>query len=163
MAKNFTGQTTYGVSADDVFSKHVDEAFATKKFTALGSKDVAVTTTRNGDEVTLHVKRKVDVDVPGFARKVVQPTNTVELTEVWRPGGDGYVCEWEAETSPTPAKLHGSRTLTNDGTGCVDRTDGVAEVKIKVPLIGGKLEELLCTTSRDELEGELAWLKGQHG
>jgi hypothetical protein len=159
MAKTFSGDTTYEIAPDAAFARHVDEDFLRRKFEALGARDIHVEVTRSGDDVTLKIDRKVDADVPGFARKVVQPTNTVHLIEEWRPQGDGYACDWHAETSPAPSKLRGTRTLTPSGGGTRDATEGTVEVK--VPLIGGKLADWGAGEAGRALADELAWLEQQ--
>jgi uncharacterized protein DUF2505 len=159
MAKTFSAETTYDVTPDAAFARHTDEAFLARKFEALGARDIHVEVTRDGDAVTVKVDRKVDADVPGFAKKVIKPTNTIHLVEEWRPSGDGYHCDWHAETSPAPARLRGTRTLTPDAGGTADATDG--SIEVKVPLIGGKLGDWLSGEARSEVEQELAWIARQ--
>jgi hypothetical protein len=160
MAKTFTGSTTYpDVPVDAAFARHTDEAFLRRKFEALGARDIDVDVARDGDRVTLTIDRKVDADVPGFARKVISPANTIHLVEKWRPDGDGYICDWTADSSPAPAKLTGTRTLEPSGGGTEDATDG--KIEVKVPLIGGKLADWLSGEATKQLEAELAWLEEQ--
>ena len=160
MAKTFSGETTYDLAPDAAFARHIDEAFVQRKFEALEARDISVTVDRDGDDVTLTVDRKADADVPGFAKRVVTPTNTIHLVERWRPSGGGYACDWEATTSPAPARLKGTRTLTPAGSGGTrDATEG--SIEVKVPLIGGKLADWLSGEARSELENELAWIDSQ--
>ena len=160
MAKTFTGTTTYpDLSPDEAFARHTDEQFLRRKFEALGGRELRVEVTRDGDHVQLTIDRKVDADVPGFARKVISPSNTIHLVEQWRPDGEGYACEWTADSTPAPAKLHGTRTLTATGGGTDDTTDG--NVEVKVPLIGGKLADWLAGEARKQLDEELAWMRSQ--
>lgn len=159
MAKTFSGDTTYAIAPDAAFERHIDEDFLRRKFEAQGARDIKVDVARSGDNVTLTIDRKVEADVPGFAKKVVTPTNTVHLVEEWRPDGDGYLCEWHAETSPAPSKLRGTRTLTPSGGGTHDATEGTVEVK--VPLIGGKLADWGAGEAGRTLEDELAWISQQ--
>jgi hypothetical protein len=160
MAKTFSGDTTYpDLTPDAAFARHVDEDFLRRKFEAAGAREISVAAAREGDTVTLTISRKMDADVPGFAKKVVTPTNTITLTEEWRPDGDGYACDWHAETSPAPARLRGTRTLAPSGAGTHDASEGSIEVKI--PFIGGKLADWLTGEATRELEGELAWIADQ--
>lgn len=160
MAKTFTQTTTYpDLSPDEAFARHTDEAFLERKFTALGGRDLVVEVARDGEHVQLTIDRRVDANVPGFARKVISPSNTIHLVEQWRPEGDGFVCEWTADSSPAPAKLHGTRALTAGGGGTEDSTNG--NVEVKVPLIGGKLADWLAGEARKQLDDELAWIRSQ--
>jgi hypothetical protein len=160
MAKTFSGETTYAdVSPDAAFARHTDQAFLERKFAALGARDISVAVSRSGDDVTLTIDRKMDADVPGFAKKVIQPANTVHLVEEWRREGDGYACQWRAETSPAPSRLHGTRTLTPSGAGTRDATEGTVEVKL--PLIGGKLADWGAGEAGRAVQDELAWIEQQ--
>jgi hypothetical protein len=159
MAKSFSGETTYSVTPDAAFARHVDEDFLRRKFEAQGARDIEVEVTRSGDDVTLRIDRKADADVPGFAKRVVTPTNTIHLVEEWRPEGGGYACDWHAETSPAPARLRGTRTLMPSGGGTADATEG--SIEVKVPLIGGKLADWLSGEATRALEDELTWIAQQ--
>jgi hypothetical protein len=159
MAKTFAAEQSYDIAPDAALARHTDEDFLRRKFEALGAREIEVDVTRSGDAVTLKVDRKVDADVPGFAKKVIKPTNTIHLVEEWRPSGDGYRCDWTAQTSPAPARLHGTRSLSAAGGGTVDATEGTIEVK--VPLIGGKLADWLSGEAQREVESEYAWIAQQ--
>ena len=162
MAKTFTGSTTYpDVDVDAVYTRHTDAEFLRRKFEALGAREIVIDVAGEGDRVTLTIDRKVDADVPGFAKKVISPSNTIHLVEEWRPEGDGYICDWKAESSPAPARLSGTRTFEPSGAGTADETIGSIEVKI--PLIGGKLADWLAGEAGRELQDELAWISGQPG
>jgi hypothetical protein len=159
MAKTFSGETTYTVTPDAAFERHIDEDFLRRKFEAQGATDIAVSSSRAGERVTLKIDRKAQADIPGFAKKVISPTNTIHLVEEWRPEGDGYVCDWTAQISPAPAKLQGTRTLLPSGGGTADVTEGTIEVK--VPLIGGKLADWMTGEASRAVQDEVAWIAQQ--
>lgn len=160
MAKSFSDNATYaGLSPETVFARHTDADFLERKYAALGACDIEVDVDRDGDNVTLTIDRKVDVDVPGFAKRVLKPTNSIHLVELWRPDGDGYACDWTVKSSPAPAQLHGTRTLAPAGDGTKDSTLG--NVEVSVPLIGGKLADWLSGEASSELADELAWIAQQ--
>ena len=159
MAKTFTGETTYDITPDAAFERHIDPKFLRRKFEAMGARDIDIDVDRDGENVTLTIDRKVDADVPGFASRVIKPTNTLHLIEEWRPDGGGYTCDWVATSSPAPAKLTGTRTLAPKDAGTVDTTLG--NIDVKVPLIGGKLADWLAGEATKELQEELAWIAQQ--
>jgi hypothetical protein len=161
MAKTFSGETTYSVTPDAAFERHIDEDFLRRKFEAQGARDIEVESTRSGDRVTLKIDRRAEAEIPGFAKRVVSPTNTIHLVEEWRPEGGGYVCDWHAEISPAPARLKGTRTLLPSGGGTADITEGTIEVK--VPLIGGKLADWMSGEASKAVEDEIAWIAQQDG
>jgi len=157
MPKTFSVQADYAAAPDAVLATATDADAVTAKFTALGAHDVEVVSrTDTADGVRIEVTRKQDVDVPGFAKKVLQPTNSIRLVEDWKRTADGAAATWKAEISPARATLTGTRTLTASGTGTTERIEGTA--KASVPLIGGKLAEFVATETAKALDDEQAWI-----
>jgi uncharacterized protein YndB with AHSA1/START domain len=134
-----------------------DPTFLERKFAAAGATDISVKRedTAGGGQ-RLVIRRRVTVDLPGFATKFIQPTNTLVQTEEWAPAtADGRrVCTYTVDVQGVPSRIDGRVTLSPDGGGT--RQDVQAEVKVSIPLVGGKLEKLAVdsgtTLLRDEAE-----------
>ena len=88
-----SGSHTYAATIDAVLAMLADPAAAQAKYESMGHREVEIIdcTRANG---TLHVEssRVVDVDLPGFAKKVLSPTNTMHQNDEWHEVGDG---SWE--------------------------------------------------------------------
>ncbi len=112
------------------------------KFTAMGHRDLEVIETdRRDGHLRIVIDRVVDVEVPGFAKKVLKPTNKVRSIDVWEDRGDGtYGGTFELETQGAPIETRGRTRLQPDGE---DRTryEVTIDLKVKVPLIGGKIAD----------------------
>jgi len=83
---------TYHLNADidRVFALVTDPKFLERKFAAGGAKDVSVDHEMLADgKCRVTIRRHVTVDLPGFAKKFIQPTNAVLQTETWEPRGRG--------------------------------------------------------------------------
>lgn len=97
--------------------------------------------------------------VPSFAKKIVGESTRVIITQVWR----GQEASYEIETPGKPTHVHGTATLSENGTGSVLVYD--LEVKASVPLIGGKLEKLVVDLTKEGFDKEqavgAAWLAGE--
>jgi uncharacterized protein YndB with AHSA1/START domain len=123
------------------------------KFEAMGHRDLEVIETERSDtSLKMVIERLVDVDVPSFARKVIKPTNLLRSTDRWSDHGDGtYGGTFELETKGVPIETKGRTRLTPDGD---DRTryEVTIDVKVKVPLIGGKIADF----SKGIIEKQLA-------
>src|SRR5215210_9486417 len=111
---------------------------------------------QGADGVRIEITPKQDVEVPGFAKKVLQPTTSIRLVEDWKRTADGAAATWKAEISPARATLTGTRTLTASATGTTERIEGTA--KASVPLIGGKLADFVATETAKALDDEQAWI-----
>ncbi len=100
--------------------------------------------------------RVVEIEVPGFAAKFIQPTNTMKQTDEWGPDIGGVrEGTWKAEARGVPISLSGTMRLEPRGTGSVEFIDGT--IKANVPLVGGKLEKLVFHGVEDNIGHELAF------
>jgi uncharacterized protein YndB with AHSA1/START domain len=140
---------------DQVFALMTDPKFLERKFTAGGAKEVSVDHEELGDgRCRVTIRRHVTVDLPGFAKKFIQPTNSLLQTETWEPAGPGEPrsCRYRVDVQGVPSHIDGTVTLTPDGTGT--RQDIEAKVKVSIPIVGGKLEKLAVDSGEKLLAGE---------
>lgn len=154
-----TATNRYDASVDAVFAVLSDPDQLAAMNTAIGATDCTlISEDDRGGAPWLVSSRKVTVDLPGFARKVMQPTNTVVQTDDWSaPEADGSrSCRYSVEVKGVPSRIDGTMTLRPDGEGCVQ--DIEAEVKVSIPLLGGRLEKFAVESGEKEIAGQAAWL-----
>ena len=136
-----SGSRVYAAPIDAVVALLADRAATIARYEGMGHRDVEILELDGGDDA-LHVKssRVVDVDIPGFAKKVLKPTNTMVQTDDWHRNGDGtWAGSFGVEVKGAPVRIAGAMTLTPvaDGT----RHDVTIDLQVKVPLIGGKIAD----------------------
>jgi Protein of unknown function (DUF2505) len=110
------------------------------------------TVTVEGDDAA----RRVTIDqghgtdrLPGFARKIVGDRIHIVQSESWTAGGHGTI----TVTVPgKPGEMTGTATLVADDGGVTERVD--MTVTVRLPLIGGKVEELIADMLRKALRAE---------
>jgi len=136
-----SGSHTYSATIDAVLAMLADPAAAEAKYESMGHRDVEIIDCTRLDG-TLHVEssRVVDVDLPGFAKKVLKPTNTMHQNDEWHEVGDG---SWEGvfgvDVAGAPIQLSGvMRLVPGDGTCTHDVT---ITMNVKVPIVGGKIAD----------------------
>ena len=140
---------------DQVFALMTDPEFLERKFAASGAKDISVDHEALGDGTCrVTTRRHVTVDLPGFARKFIQPTNALLQTETWQPAAEGEprTCHYRVDVQGVPSHIDGTVTLTPDGDGT--RQDIQATVKVSIPIVGGKLEKLAVDSGEKLLADE---------
>ncbi len=98
--------------------------------------------------------------VPGFAKKFAGETTRAVQTEEWASPSGGTIT---IETPGKPTSIKGTLSLAESGGRTTETLD--VEVKVKVPLIGGKLESLMAELvsagmDKEQVAGE-AWLRGE--
>lgn len=133
----------------NVFDAHIDKVWAmfcnpdshVTKFTAMGHREIEVLESESTDD-TVHivVKRVVDMDLPGFAKKVLSPSNTVVTTDDWHRNADGSADGSQViEIQGAPVAVKTKTRIYAGG----ERTEYEVDValSVKVPLIGGKLSD----------------------
>lgn len=147
----------FDADVETVYRLMADKDFMVRKYADQGATDIEVDSDEKADGPTIVTKRKVTIDLPGFAKKVMAPTNTVVQTDEWRPAdGDGRrVCRYKVEVQGVPSRIDGTVTLSPDGDGT--REDVVADVKVSIPLLGGKLEKFAVESGVKTIEQEAAF------
>lgn len=153
---DFRDEHLFAAPIDVVWDMFIDPDSHTTKFEAMGHRAIEVLECQCS-ETQLHMKvqRLVDVELPGFAKRFVKPTNTVITTDDWTRLDDGhYQGHQVIETEGAPVKISSDTTLVAEG----DRSRYVIEVhlEVTVPLVGGKLGDWAKGTVRKQLDQEFA-------
>ena len=157
----FRKELAYEADPDEVFAMLSDPAFREKVAHAqeVVSVDVQLTTTSGGFSLVNDQVQNTK-DLPSIAKKIAGDTTRAVVTEDWSSTTRGTI----SITAPgKPSKAEGTITLEPDTTGTTETVE--LEVKVKVPLVGGKLEQLMADTigSGYDVEHEVgrAWLAGE--
>lgn len=154
-------EISYAAPLADVFAMLSDPAFRQASADAMGVISADVTISPDGEGISVHIDQVQPTEgLPGFARKFAGGTTRAVQTENWSSPAGGTIT---IETPGKPTSISGTLALVESG-GVTTETLEV-EVKVKVPLIGGKLESLmagLVATGMDKEHGAgVAWLRGE--
>lgn len=160
----FTATHTFDAPIEAVWAMFSDPDSHVEKFTSMGHRDLEVLeSSRTDDHLHVVISRVVEVELPGFASKVLQPVNTVVSTDDWYRRDDGTLGGgFKLETKGAPVQIVGTTSCRADG----DRSayEVVLDVSVKVPIIGGKIADWAKGDINKQLEMEFAagdaWLAG---
>ncbi|KRB74975.1 hypothetical protein ASE01_16515 [Nocardioides sp. Root190] len=124
--------------------------------------------TRHAVEITgavgdLEVRVEMDQPtdrVPSFAKKIVGSSTTIVQTETWRSASQGDI---HVTIPGKPGEMKGTAVLVEkDG---ITTETVTLDVSVKIPLVSGKIEELLAkllgSAMRAEERTGKAWLARQ--
>jgi hypothetical protein len=113
----------------------------TAKYEGMGHRAVDVLELEPGPRsLRVRTPRVVGVDLPGFAKKVLKPTNTMLQLDEWQAQGDGtWTGTFSVDVQGSPVHLHGTMRLAPAGETCTE--DITVDVTVKVPLVGGKIAD----------------------
>ena len=129
---------TFKQDADTVFAFVSDPEEVRKRSEAFGDRDIRIDVSESGGVKTVKNTRLVTQDIPGFMKKIFNPTNTVVDTKAWKDEGAKKTGRLDVDVQGTPTELHGTITIEPSGSGSTYRID--FDAKAKVPLIRKKVE-----------------------
>ena len=104
----------YPASPEQVFAMLTDPDFLRAKAENSGDTDVVVEESGPAaDGYRFVARRTVALDVPAFAKKLLNPKNVLTQTDVWAdPTADGTrIGSWEVEAKGVPVAMSGTMTL----------------------------------------------------
>ncbi|MGB8650910.1 MAG: DUF2505 domain-containing protein [Mycobacteriales bacterium] len=144
MGTRFLRSVASEVDVETVFAVLSGEHWADQKARYLGdgSRLLRREVTPEGG-VTLVMSRELPSGVPAFLQRFLPADRRVTTTDVWGPLQDGARRgTWKAEIAGAPAKLSGTMRIDPTPEGNQHTIEG--EVKVSVPLIGGKTESFIA-------------------
>jgi hypothetical protein len=150
----FTDKHSYSKNSDTVMKMYSDRAFFERKYKDSGYWDIKVLEhEKNGDRFRIKCQytMKSSAPVPGFAKKFLPETATVVQEDSWD-------CKTKKgrlniEMKGLPAKITCDMTLKDEGGGAANHFKW--DVSVKIPLVGGKIEDLIAQDIRAKSKGDL--------
>lgn len=160
-AMKFRHEIAYDATAAEVFAMLADPGFRRKSTHAMGviSADIEIEPAGEGMVVRIDQVQPT-AGVPSFAKKFAGETTKAVQTEEWSSGRRATI---SIQTPGKPTSILGTLTLTESGGVTTETME--AEIKVKVPLIGGRLESVLADLVRAGMDKEhgagVVWLAGE--
>lgn len=157
----FQRSATYAAPPAEVFAMLSDPAWREAVGAAQGVASSTVTVSPEGDGCRIVIDEMQNTaGLPAIARKIAGDTTRAVVTEVWSSPTRATV---EIVAPGKPTKAVGTASLVAEGDQTVHVTD--LEVTVKVPLVGGKLEQVMADNIAEGREIEeavgAAWLRGE--
>ena len=148
----------YSVDVDSLFALFQDSDFILERYLGTGALSASLLELSDEDGVLIRVERVMQVDVPSFLSKFMQPTTHVLQTERWQgEAGGPYVNDMQVEIKGPPVRLHISMELLAKGKGCVNRVE--IDAKCGIPLIGGKIADFVAKDAERTANLEYEFIK----
>jgi Protein of unknown function (DUF2505) len=157
----FRHELRYDASPAEVFEMLADPAFREAACAAQDviSAEVHLEREGNGFSLTIDQEQRTD-GLPSFARTFAGDSTRAIQREAWDDSTGGTL---RIDAPGKPTEVKGTITLRPEGSETVEIVE--LGLRIKVPLIGGKLEKLLAervTAGMDaEHEVGVRWLTGE--
>lgn len=147
MPRSFDLATEYEGTVDQVHRALRDEGYWLARLTDSGADDYtldAFTLTDDGG-VTVATTQVLRADrLPGIVSQFHRGDLAIEREEHWDPVVDGQaVGTVDGVITGAPVSLNGAMVLAPEKSGAASRLDCKATVEVRIPLVGGKLENLI--------------------
>ena len=134
------GSHVYPVPVDTVIAMLQDKWATVERYESMGHRDVGILEFAADDGMLRIVSsRVVDVELPGFAKKALKPTNTMIQTDEWQRDDGSWSGRFNVDVKGAPVRIRGTMDLVPVAEG--SRHDVVLDLQVKVPIIGGKIAE----------------------
>jgi hypothetical protein len=154
----------YEATPDEVFAMLADEDFQNHKCAATGALRHTLSINAQDDRTVIVSHRDMPADdFPPFVKTMVGDTLAVIETQDWGPPGTDGVRHGRltVEITGAPVALDGTLSLATGGQGCVETIEG--DLKARIPLIGGKIEQAAAPAIQSAIRVEskigTAWLE----
>lgn len=162
MASRIEHRAEFSEGVDEVFTAQAGEPALRARLAEVGGHNAALLDYTSGDDgVSYTLRQGVGADkLPSVVRAVHSGDLFVDRHERWHMVGGGYDGTARATVSGVPGEINVRTGLRVEGGKTVLRMDG--EVKIRIPLVGGKLEEFVAgqitALLKREVELSAQWL-----
>jgi hypothetical protein len=157
MARSIDHRSTFDHPADKVFATMTDPEYLRARLRELGGPGSDLLEHEADAEHARYRLRQglSEKDLPPIVGKVVSGDLAIERTETLNRSGDGYTGDVAVQIKGAPASASGTMRLTPADGGTAFEVH--ADVSVSVPLIGGKIEEIVADQVRKLLNEETAF------
>jgi len=150
MATRMTQELTYDASLTDVGEMLMEPAFRERVCDAQGALRRTVTVGPGGGGMKVVIDMVLPTTgIPGFAKKFVGDEINLVQTEKWSEIEAGTV---DVAIPGKPGQMTGTMTIREAGGTTTETVD--MEIRVNIPLVGGKIESLIADLLRKALRAE---------
>jgi hypothetical protein len=151
----------YDHDPETVLAALCDGDFLTKRCEAMGERKIQVKVRREENQVVIENTRDVSRELPGFARKIFSPTNTVIQVERWDTRGETRRGSYDLKVKGTPVTISAKLELAPHPRG--SQYSVTFDIRAKIPLIGKKIAKFTLEQTKAGLQKELDWTAAHLG
>ena len=151
-----TVQIEFDHDVQDVFEALTDPEFLVKRNLALGELSAQCDVKKGQKQTTITMVREVRRVLPGVLAKMFDPVNVMDMTEIWRPVGQGWSGNWDLDIQDQPVSISGSFELLPTARGCRYSVTHLA--KVEIPFLRGQIEKFILGQTTSGADNELTYL-----
>ncbi|MBF0227923.1 MAG: DUF2505 domain-containing protein [Desulfobacterales bacterium] len=155
----FTAIHTYQGDTEKIFRMLTDQNSHINKYEKAGCKNIIITERSEKDgKIIIRSTRDAPSTAPGFAKKILGAYNTMIQEDIWeisdKPVKKG---SFSCKVKGAPVTISGDFELRPKSVGC--EIEMKMDLKVNVPLIGGKIEPFLKGDTQAALNSDEAFFQ----
>ncbi|GAB6986744.1 hypothetical protein JCM10369A_32690 [Nocardioides pyridinolyticus] len=143
-------ELAYDASPDEVYAMLTDPAFREGACHRMKVLRATAAVAESGDATVVTIDQVQPAKgLPSFATKLVGDEIQIVQEETWTGGRQADV---HVSIPGKPGEMVGSAVLEETAGGTVEKVD--LEIRVRIPLVAGKIEKLVAHMLRKALEAE---------
>lgn len=151
--KSIKNKDVYQANLDTVYQLLTNEEFLRQKYESVGSRNLEFQECKqDGDVFRICWTREVPANLPSFAKPFLDPWNKLVEEMEWRDEEGGKEGLYEGKIKGGIITINGEFHLKPKGSGCVEDIEML--VTVSIPLVSGKIAELVKNDTSKNLKGE---------
>ncbi|MDB5975395.1 MAG: hypothetical protein JWR07_2155 [Nevskia sp.] len=154
MSTQYEERQSFSQPKDKVLRMFCDRAYFERKYAASGGWDIKVLEHELNAKrfrIKCSYHRKPDAEVPGFAKKFIGESVQVTQEDVWDL--ETATGRLSIEIRNAPIRMSAEMRVVMEKGGCANVLQWT--LNCPVPLLGGKLEQMLMSEMRDKAAADL--------
>lgn len=145
---------------ESVLELLTDPDFLVDRCLELGELEASCEVEEQGEATVIKLTRKLQRDLPGFLAKMMEPVQTIHITEHWQADEEGgWSGEYTFEVEGQPVAVGARFELYPTDAGCCYSIEHSASAKI--PLLGRRIEKFILVQAEAGCTAELDYLQQQ--
>jgi uncharacterized protein YndB with AHSA1/START domain len=150
MATRVTMELAYDASPEAVYAMLTDPAFREEACERMRVLRATATVRETGEATVVTIDQVQHAGgLPSFATKLVGDEIEIVQEETWT---DGRHADVHVSIPGKPGEMVGTAVLEESDGGTVEKVD--LEVRVRIPLVAGKIEKLVAEMLRKALRAE---------
>jgi len=142
-------------SVDQLFELVTSPDFLKRRAEAAGEKNVVVTVDLDGGRMRIRIERDLERNLPGFMKKIFNPTSHLVDVQSWDTSGEVKFSDWTVEVKGQKRfDIRGRMSLAPAAGGGCDYSESF-RVTVGIPLVGGKVEKYVVGETESSIRDQL--------
>lgn len=150
---------SFSCDCETFFNLMTDPDVLVERSLACGELSADIEVKQRGKKTLVSMNRQIKRELPAMLAKLFDSTQTMIFEEEWQAAGNGHRGKYTMNVVGQPVQLEAKFTLSPKDSGCEYQIDH--SCKVKIPLIGGKVEKFVLSSLAEGVDAEMEFMQGK--